>query len=59
MPNSASVLLNRAAAYIKLKKNLEALQDLNACVASKPELELAYFRKGSVQNAAYCTGIFA
>jgi regulator of sirC expression with transglutaminase-like and TPR domain len=46
MPNSAEVLLNRAAAYIKLKKNLEALQDLNACVAAKPDLELAYFRKG-------------
>jgi tetratricopeptide (TPR) repeat protein len=55
MPNSAEVLLNRAAAYIKLKKNLEALQDLNACVAAKPELELAYFRKGYVLSAVHLT----
>lgn len=67
IPGHAETLLNRAAAYMKLKKNYEALQvracilssgtgsptescyctqDLNACTTTKPDLELAHFRKG-------------
>eukprot|EP01032_Pedospumella_encystans_P014281 gene14281-16418_t len=48
IPTNAEVLLNRATAYLKLRKFYEALQDLNSALNHKADLELAHYRKGVV-----------
>ena len=44
--NSVKALVGRAQAYLKLKKNLAALDDCNKAIAADAECEVAYFRKG-------------
>ncbi len=46
LPDLASALSCRAAAYIKLKKYTQALQDCNRVIQLTPTIEPAYYRKG-------------
>mmetsp|Transcript_9592 Transcript_9592/g.15963 ORF Transcript_9592/g.15963 Transcript_9592/m.15963 type:complete len:364 (-) Transcript_9592:217-1308(-) len=48
LPNNADVLLNRATAYLKIRKLYESLEDLNACLGIAPKKEIAWYRKGVV-----------
>jgi tetratricopeptide (TPR) repeat protein len=44
--NTADVFVKRAAAYLKVDKFAEALQDSNAAIGVDANNESAYFRKG-------------
>jgi tetratricopeptide (TPR) repeat protein len=45
-PDSVKALVGRAQAYLKLKKNLPALEDCNRAISADAACELAYYRKG-------------
>lgn len=45
-PRDAVILSCRAAAYIKKKKYMKALEDANNAIAANPKHEMSYFRKG-------------
>lgn len=45
--DEATARSNRAAAYLKLNRHREALQDTSAAVKIKPT-EIAFYRKGCV-----------
>lgn len=48
---NATIYLNRAIAYSKLKKNELALGDLNKCIAAKEDYAKAYVKRGEVHLA--------
>lgn len=57
------ILACRAAAYLKLKKFLKAVEDSTSAIALDPNLEAAYFRKGTAcfeldefESAKQCFG---
>ena len=45
-PRDAVILSCRAAAYIKKKKYIKALEDANNAISADPKHEMSYFRKG-------------
>lgn len=45
-PRDACILSCRAAALIKVKKYMKALEDVNNAISLNPQHEMSYFRKG-------------